>query len=134
MNAPARLHGAGAGTRERGIALVTTLLLLVIITILALSMFRSFGTQEKIAGNIREKDRALHAAETAQQFAEWWLLQGTNIAVGATTCTPPALSVNTNPGQICNQTLQTALGLAAGRRSSARRCRGSWASPTRLPT
>ena len=100
--------------RERGIALVTTLLLLVIITILALSMFRGFGTQEKIAGNIREKDRALHAAETAQQYAEWWLLQGTNTALGATACAPPAVSANTNPGQICNQSLQSAFGLAAG--------------------
>jgi type IV pilus assembly protein PilX len=114
MSAPAHRRGAPAGTRERGIALVTSLLLLMIITLLALSMFRGFGTQEKIAGNIREKDRAVHAAETAQQFAEWWLLQGNNVAVGATPCTPPALSVNTNPGQICNQTLQTALGLAAG--------------------
>lgn len=100
--------------RERGVALVTTLLLLVIITILALSMFRGFGTQEKIAGNIREKDRALHAAETAQQYAEWWLLQGTNVSLGATACAQPAVSANTNPGQICNLSLQSALGLAAG--------------------
>ncbi|HWW32642.1 MAG TPA: PilX N-terminal domain-containing pilus assembly protein [Steroidobacteraceae bacterium] len=111
MSAPTRRQPARRC--ERGIALVTSLLLLVIITILALSMFRGFGTQEKIAGNIREKDRALHAAETAQQYAEWWLLQGNNIAIGATACTPPAVSANTNPGQICNQTLQSALGLAA---------------------
>lgn len=114
MSAPTPSRAAPAGNRERGIALVTSLLLLIIITILALSMFRGFGTQEKIAGNIREKDRALHAAETAQQFAEWWLLQGNNIAIGATPCAAPAVSANTNPGQICNQTLQTALGFAAG--------------------
>ena len=108
------LGAARALSRERGIALVTSLLLLIIITILALSMFRSLGSQEKIAGNIREKDRALHAAETAQQFAEWWLLQGTNLALGATACAAPAASANTSPGQICNQTLQSALGLAAG--------------------
>jgi len=39
-----------------GVALISSLLLLLIITILALSMFRSFGTQERIAGNLREKD------------------------------------------------------------------------------
>ena len=43
-----------AQARQRGVALVTSLLLLVIITILALSMFRSFGTQEKIAGNLEK--------------------------------------------------------------------------------
>jgi type IV pilus assembly protein PilX len=99
--------------RERGIALVTSLLLLVIITILALSMFRGFGSQEKIAGNLREKDRAVHAAETALQYSEWWLLQGNNAALGSVACTAPALSANTNAPQICNQTLPNALGLAA---------------------
>jgi type IV pilus assembly protein PilX len=113
MSMPTLLPRQPARGRERGIALVTSLLLLIIITILALSMFRGFGTQEKIAGNIREKDRALHAAETAQQYAEWWLLQGANVALGATACVPPAVSANTNPAQICNQTLQNALGLAA---------------------
>ena len=90
---------------QRGVALVTSLLLLMIITILALSMFRSFGTQEKIAGNLREKERALHAAESAQQYAEWWLLQNNNTAAGATSC---AASVAATPtaGQICNQTPQ----------------------------
>ena len=70
-------------------ALVTSILLLLIITILALSMFRSFGTQERIAGNLREKERALHAADSAQQYAEWWLLQSNNTAAGAIACTGP---------------------------------------------
>jgi type IV pilus assembly protein PilX len=86
---------------QRGIALVSSLLLLIIITILALSMFRSFGAQEKIAGNLREKERALHAAESAQQFGEWWLLQGNNAAIGAVTCVP-GLNARLNQGQICN--------------------------------
>ena len=69
-------------------ALVTSLLLLIIITLMALGMFRGVNTQEKIAGNLREKDRALHSAEAAQQYGEWWLLQGNNIAVGSTACAP----------------------------------------------
>jgi type IV pilus assembly protein PilX len=94
-------------------ALVTSLLLLIIITILALSMFRGFGAQERIAGNIREKDRALHAAESAQQYGEWWLLQGSNAAAGSVTCAATVLNANTNPpqGQICNATLGNALGV-----------------------
>jgi type IV pilus assembly protein PilX len=92
--------------RQRGVALVTSLLLLVIITILALSMFRSFGTQQKIAGNVREKERALHAAESAQQYAEWWLLQGNNTAIGAIQCAAGTLVATPTVGQICNQTMQ----------------------------
>lgn len=90
---------------QRGVALISSLLLLLIITILALSMFRSFGTQERIAGNLREKDRALHAAVSAQQYGEWWLTQGNNTAVGAVACALGTLSANLGQGQICNQTL-----------------------------
>ena len=83
-------------------ALVTSLLLLVIITMLALSMFRSFGTQEKIAGNLREKERALHAAKSALQYAEWWLLQNNNTAAGAIACTAGSNARDPHLGQICS--------------------------------
>ena len=53
--------------------LVSSLLLLIVVTIIALSMFRSFGIQEKIAGNMREKQRALQAAVSAEVYAEVWL-------------------------------------------------------------
>lgn len=99
-------------SRQRGIALISSLLLLVIITLLALSMFRSFGTQEKIAGNLREKERALHAAESAQQYGEWWLLQGNNTAIGAIACANGTLVATITVGQICLQTPQLVWGAA----------------------
>lgn len=113
MSAPARLgtRSARPAVRERGIALISSLLLLIIITILGISMFRGLGSQEKIAGNLREKDRSLHAAESAQQFAEWWLLQGSNAATGSVTCVA-GQNANLGQGQICNQTLIAAAGLA----------------------
>ena len=97
-------RGRAQPSSERGVALVTSLLLLLIITILALSMFRSFGTLEKIAGNMREKDRALHAAVSVQQYAEWWLTQpaGSIAASSPVTCTVGApLNANAGQGQIC---------------------------------
>ncbi len=106
MSARARLVIRSLRTRrERGMALITSLLLLLIITILALSMFRGFGSQEKIAGNLREKARAVHAAESAQQYAEWWLLQGNNAAIGSGTCSAPLLNANLGQGEICDQPL-----------------------------
>jgi len=105
--------------KQRGIALVTSLLLLLIITILALSMFRSFGTMEKIAGNLREKDRALHAAVSAQQYAEWWLTTSAAVAdaTAPVTCAAgPPLNANDNVdiGQVCSQqtSLENLLGVA----------------------
>jgi type IV pilus assembly protein PilX len=96
---------------QRGMALLSSMLLLMIITLMAIAMFRSVGTQEKIAGNLREKDRALHSATSAQQYGEWWLLQGSNVAIGPVTCAAGVLNANLNPsiGQICaqGQTAQT---------------------------
>lgn len=88
---------------QRGIALISSLLLLMILTIIALSMFRSFATQEHVAGNLREKERSLHAAESAQQYAEWWLNQSSN-ATSTIACVAGTLSANANAGQVCNQT------------------------------
>jgi len=101
--------GRWAPRAQRGVALISALLLLMVITILGLSMFRSFPTQEKIAGNVREKERALHAANSALQFAEWWLLQGNNVANGAVACGAQAsyLNGNLNEGQICANPLYT---------------------------
>src|SRR2546430_11055085 len=97
-------HPSPWALAQRGVALISSLLLLIIITILALSMFRSFGTQEKIAGNLREKDRALHAAASAQQYGEWWLTQGNNAAIGSVTCGARTLNPNLGQGQNRNPT------------------------------
>jgi type IV pilus assembly protein PilX len=90
---------------QRGMVLVSSLLLLIVVTLIALSMYRSFGIQEKIAGNVREKQRALQAAVSAQSFAEGWLL--TNAA--GTASAPCASPLNANLGQttICSNALPT---------------------------
>jgi type IV pilus assembly protein PilX len=94
------LAGGPTSTRQRGMVLVTSLLLLVVVTLLAVSMFRSFGLDEKIAGNVREKQRALSAAETAEQFAEYWLASG-NASPGIT-CNS---LVSSSVGQVCSNAL-----------------------------
>ncbi|MGO9513407.1 MAG: PilX N-terminal domain-containing pilus assembly protein [Steroidobacteraceae bacterium] len=86
--------------QQRGVVLITALLLLIVVTLLAVSMFRSFGLDEKIAGNVREKQRALNAAETAEQYAEYWLATGNGAA--AVTCSGV---VNFTVGQVCSNPL-----------------------------
>jgi type IV pilus assembly protein PilX len=88
--------------KQGGMALVAALLLLLVLTMLGVGMFRSFGLQEHIAGNTRERQRALHAAAVAQSYAEWWLTsdKGANAQMGITCAT----GVPTAP-QICNQAL-----------------------------
>jgi type IV pilus assembly protein PilX len=85
---------------QHGMVLVSSLLLLLVVTIIAVSMFHSFGTQERIASNVREKQRAIQAATSAQQYAEWWLTSGAGSVV--TTC---AGTVAAPAGQICQNKL-----------------------------
>jgi type IV pilus assembly protein PilX len=86
--------------RQRGMALITALLLLIVVTIMALSMFRSYGIQERIAGNTRDKQRAINAAVSAQQYAEYWLTSAAVPAAGVCTGVVPDTT-----GQICTNPL-----------------------------
>jgi type IV pilus assembly protein PilX len=88
---------------QRGMVLVTSLLLLLVVTMLAVGMFRSMGLDEKIAGNVRDKQRALNAAETAEQFAENWLSQGNGS--NGIVCNS-VVNANVNPPQVCSNQLQ----------------------------
>lgn len=96
MSAHAPFRTVHAAKSQRGIALITGLLLLLVLTLIAVSMFRGYGVEEQIAGNTREKQRALNAAVSAQQYAEWWLVNGT---------VPPSADctalVNSDTGQVC---------------------------------
>lgn len=93
-------HDRKSRVAQSGVVLVASLLLLIVVTIIALSMFRSFGIQEKIAGNMREKQRALNAAESAELYAEWFLQQNGNSVTPSTNCVGP-LNANLGEGQIC---------------------------------
>jgi type IV pilus assembly protein PilX len=118
MTQSQQVHRSG----QSGMVLVSGLLLLLVVTIMALSIFRSFGMQEKIAGNIREKQRALQAAMTTQQFAEWWLANVSNApraisqgvaADAAVICVNTTLlDANSGQGQICLNTLLSVSGVS----------------------
>jgi len=97
---------------QRGIVLVSSLLLLLVVTIMALAMYRSFGIQERIAGNTREKQRALQAAVGTEQFAESWLENSSNASaavnagipsVADTTCAAGIINANLGTGQTAGQ-------------------------------
>jgi len=66
----------GVHKTQRGFVLIAGLLFLLVSTLLGIAMLRSFGLQERIAGNTRDKLRAFTAAQSALQYGEWWLSQG----------------------------------------------------------
>ena len=107
--------------RQPGFVLVSSLLLLLVVTIMALSIFRSFGVQERIAGNVREKNRALQSAISTQEYGEWWLANessapyavASGIASSAdVTCGTTLMDANLGTTQICLNTLPSISGAA----------------------
>jgi type IV pilus assembly protein PilX len=75
----------------QGFVLIASLLLLLVMTLLALAMFHSFGIQELVAGNVREKQRALQSALAAEQYAEIWLTSPGNILTNTVDCSTVTL-------------------------------------------
>lgn len=58
---------------NRGFALVSALLLLLVITLLGVSLFLGVGLEQKAAGNSLDKARALELAQSAVASAQNWL-------------------------------------------------------------
>jgi len=102
---------------QYGMVLIASLLLLLVVTIIGIAMFRSFGLQERIAGNTRDKQRALQAAVSVENYAEYWLANSSNAPFSVVAGVPSAADVvctgaaGTTP-QICSNTLAS-LGISA---------------------
>ncbi|MDP9124505.1 MAG: pilus assembly protein [Pseudomonadota bacterium] len=99
-------HPAPRGAAQRGFILVTGLLFLVVMTLIALAMFRSTGLMQRISANARDKQRSFEAAQSALQYAEWWL--STNTPAAATACTSGLVSGDTVSNiHVCSNTLDS---------------------------
>ena len=58
------------GQRERGAVLVVGLIILLVMTLLSVQAMRSNVAQERMAGNMRERNLAFQAAEAALRVGE----------------------------------------------------------------
>lgn len=96
--------------RQAGMVLITSLLLLLVVTILALAMFRGVGLEGRIAGNVMDKQRALQAATSSEDYAEQWLV-GNVTTSSSVACAGATFTAITAP-PICTNTL--ALSTTAG--------------------
>jgi type IV pilus assembly protein PilX len=112
---------ANSRSHQSGVVLISSLLLLLVVTLMALSIFRSITMQERIGGNMREKQRALQAAVSTQEYAEWWLGNASNapraVAAGIASaadiaCGTTMQDANLGQGQICLNSLTSDAGIA----------------------
>lgn len=104
--------GMSRGARgQLGMVLITSLLLLLVVTVLALAMFRGVGLEGRIAGNVMDKQRALQAATSTEAYAEQWLV-GNVLTESQTLCAAATFSAATIP-VICSNTLATSTDAAS---------------------
>ncbi len=80
MNAATTFRSGSRARAQRGFVLVTGLLFLVVVTLLAIALFRSSGLMERLSANSRDKQRAFESAQAALQYGEWFLGNGTSNA------------------------------------------------------
>lgn len=75
---------------QRGIALVTALILLILITLLGLAAIRSTAVQQKMSGNFQDRQLAFQSAEAGLQAGvQYVLVNGVgivNCAAGGQNC------------------------------------------------
>lgn len=98
--------------KQKGFVLIVSLIFLLIMTMLALSMFSGITMDETMSGNFREKARSRDAAQTALNSAENWLSNSSNVYTGnwitsSTGCTgtlaSPCIGVGiTSPTNLTN--------------------------------
>lgn len=72
--------------RQRGVALIASLLIMLLMTIVALSVFRNNNLTERLSGGTRDKQRAFQVAQAALSYGEWWLTQQTTTVLSPVTC------------------------------------------------
>jgi type IV pilus assembly protein PilX len=69
---------------ERGVVLVVALIMLVVISILAVTSMRNSASTEALAGNVRTTELATQAAEIALRHCESSVVEIITVAAGAT--------------------------------------------------
>jgi type IV pilus assembly protein PilX len=72
-------------SKQRGVALIVSLLLLLAITMLVMSGSRNTNIQERMSANLYDRELSFQASESAVRAAEQWLMANPN-----TDCTASA--------------------------------------------
>ncbi len=90
--------------KQRGVVLITSLIILLVTSLLALYMFGGFTQDEKISGNTREKARAVDAAIAAMNQAQFWMGQPNATYAGAWVTGQDCAASSTTP-VICSTPL-----------------------------
>ncbi len=90
--------------KQKGFILIASLFFIVILTLIAISMFGGFTADESMSANYREKARSLDAVQTALNYSALWLGQPGNTYTGDWITGTNCSTVSATP-VICSNTL-----------------------------
>jgi type IV pilus assembly protein PilX len=91
--------------KQNGFILIISLIFLVIISMLGIAMFSGVTMDEKMSGNLREKNRSLDAAQTTLNAVQGWLTIRSNIMMGNSVNIGVACTTSTTQPAICSNAL-----------------------------
>lgn len=77
-------HTPGLAGRQRGAVLIVSLIFLLLMTLIGVTSMQSTTLQERMAGNTRDRNLALQAAEAALRGGETWIAVAANKATADT--------------------------------------------------
>ncbi len=110
--------------RQRGVVLVISLVLLVVMTLLGLTAMQGTGLEERMAGNMRDRELAFQAAERGLHDGERLIdnavslaaFNGANGLYGLNDTPPDPFSANTWTSNASSRSDTVIAGLASGPR------------------
>ena len=79
--------------RQNGAVLIISLFILLIMTLVGITSMSTTSLEEKMAGNMRDKNIALQSSEAALEDGEGWLASLGNEPSDATSCGSPPCNV-----------------------------------------
>lgn len=82
---------------QNGAALMVSLMILLVLTLIGVTSMQSTILEEKMAGNMRDKNLAFNAAESALREGENWVAPMTSIPEPVDSCSPAPCTL-WNPG------------------------------------
>ena len=71
------------GARERGAVLIISLMILILMTVFGISTMDTNILEEKMAGNMRDRNLAFQSAESALRVAEGWIAARADVSISA---------------------------------------------------
>lgn len=75
------MHSSLLRSRQKGVVLIVSLVALLLMTMIGVTAMRDTGFQERMSGNLRDRNLAFQASESALRAGEDWLMNNATTTI-----------------------------------------------------